>query len=36
LPPEFVPGRFVTVATIARNETGKIDRGQLARAVFTP
>jgi acyl-CoA synthetase (AMP-forming)/AMP-acid ligase II len=33
LPPEFVPSRFVTVAAIARNETGKIDRGQLASAV---
>jgi acyl-CoA synthetase (AMP-forming)/AMP-acid ligase II len=33
LPPEFVPSRFVTVTAIARNETGKIDRGQLSSLV---
>jgi acyl-coenzyme A synthetase/AMP-(fatty) acid ligase len=33
LPVEFVPSRFVAVATIARNETGKIDRSQLGRVV---
>jgi acyl-CoA synthetase (AMP-forming)/AMP-acid ligase II len=33
LPPEFVPTRFVTVAAIARNEAGKIDRSQLAKVL---
>ena len=33
MPRELVPTRFVAVGSIARNETGKIDRGQLARAV---
>jgi acyl-coenzyme A synthetase/AMP-(fatty) acid ligase len=33
LPAEFVPERFVTVSGIARNETGKIDRSQLARVL---
>ena len=36
LAPEFVPARVVAVATIARNETGKVDRGQLARNVGRP
>ncbi len=33
LPVEFVPARFVAVAVIARNETGKIDRNALVRAL---
>jgi acyl-CoA synthetase (AMP-forming)/AMP-acid ligase II len=33
LPAEFVPSRFVAVTTIARNETGKIDRRELVKAV---
>jgi acyl-CoA synthetase (AMP-forming)/AMP-acid ligase II len=33
LPAEFVPSRFVTVTTIARNETGKIDRSELSKVV---
>jgi acyl-CoA synthetase (AMP-forming)/AMP-acid ligase II len=33
LPAEFIPLRFVSVATLARNETGKIDRDHLASTV---
>lgn len=36
LPAEFVPSRFVAVSAIARNETGKIDRNQLAKVVAAP
>jgi acyl-CoA synthetase (AMP-forming)/AMP-acid ligase II len=36
LPAEFVPLRFVTTTTIARNETGKIDRTELVRTVTSP
>ena len=36
LPPEFVPSRFVATTAIARNETGKIDRNQLATVVKNP
>jgi len=31
LPTAFIPSRFVSVAAIARNETGKVDRDQLLR-----
>ncbi|HEX5212092.1 MAG TPA: class I adenylate-forming enzyme family protein [Pseudolabrys sp.] len=31
LPAEFVPARLVTVASIPRNETGKIERDQLVK-----
>lgn len=36
LPAELVPARFVAVATITRNETGKIDRNQLAGVLAAP